>query len=175
MAAGATLVTPAPASDPTTARECTQRISEFHDDEATYQCLAAATGEALTTSGQWEPRCDRHSIGYGYPADRMRPFPTAPAVPQVNDELREAFNDDWWTALFLATSDAVDRVPYAAASEYPVPHVDAFRKAAEPFLRRLLAADAAVKRVRELTMRASSRGIPLVGVDDLRRALDADA
>jgi hypothetical protein len=84
----------------------------------------------------------------------------------------ELFNDDWWTALYLATSDGVDSVPYAAASEYPVPHAAAFRAAAEPFLRRLLADAAKVQRVRELIK--GYGGISTFYADEVRRALDGD-
>lgn len=52
---------------------CTQRISEYFEDEQTYACDAAAVTEALTTAGQWEPRCGRH--GLYYPAERRRPLP----------------------------------------------------------------------------------------------------
>jgi hypothetical protein len=108
----------------------------------------------------WGSKCRAY-----YEQKREEPEPAAPVV-QGADELRD---DAWWTRVFLAVQELVDSVPYADGSKYPVPHAAAFRAAVEPELARLLQAQAAVQRVREL----ADRNPGSQWSKSIRRALDA--
>jgi hypothetical protein len=59
---------------------CASWVSSNHDDEDVSRCGGQSVGEWLSTSGQWQPVCARHSEGV--PSDRLRAMQAGPVATE---------------------------------------------------------------------------------------------
>lgn len=45
---------------------CDDTDPDFHNDDIRRECVHPAAYMCWTVSGEWQPRCERHAVTFGY-------------------------------------------------------------------------------------------------------------